>query len=127
MLAQFFQDQSFRKPRRVNCVDLDLLEQKRNSADMILMTMRDHKKLSLFVHPDQMMIIGNDIVYAEQLVSGKQNAAVYDADFVFVLIAVHVFSDFSQTAKRIDERIALLDLVFIVSRFPVCRMPLMLI
>lgn len=52
-----------------------------------------------------MMVIRDNIIDAQQLVSGKEHAAVHDADLVFVLVAVHVLADFSQSAQGVDQGI----------------------
>ncbi len=94
---------------------------------MVFVTVRDDEEFPFFVHPDQMVVVRDDVVYAEQLVTREQNAAVDDADLVFIFIAVHVFSDFAKSAQGVNQRVAFLDLIFANRGLFVCQMPSLMV
>ena len=74
------------------------LQEKRNTADMVFMTMSDNHCLDLLLVLDQVGIIGNDVINAEQAFFREQNAAVDNDDFIIVFDAVHVLANLAESA-----------------------------
>lgn len=61
-----------------------------------------------------MMVIRDDVIDPEQIITREKNSAVNDDNFVAMFEAVHVFSNFTQTAKGINQSVVFLNFMNIV-------------
>ena len=72
----------------------------RQTADMVLVGVRDEERLDLVAALLEVRHIGHDQVDAEHLLVGEHQAAVDDHDLVAVLEDVHVLADLAHAAQR---------------------------
>ena len=81
---------------------VDLFRQVRESADMVLMTMREQDAPHLLAILDHVREVGQDQIDAEHVVIGEHETTVDKDDGVLVLEHHHVLADSPQSAKGYD-------------------------
>ena len=91
-----------KRPRQARRVDgyVELRENVRDRADMVLMAVRQHQPSDLFAVLDEVADIGDDDVHSEQLAAGKHHAGVDDDQVASAAQGEHVHAELAKTAKR---------------------------
>ena len=64
---------------------------------MVFVAMGDDQSLDTVQIVHDVRVVGNDIINAQQVIFGELDTRIHDDDFVLVLDAIGVLSDFSQT------------------------------
>ncbi len=98
MLVELRLHEPERQARRDELVDLDLAQEVRERADVILVRVRQHDRpdLAALEVPE----VGKDQIDAEMLVSREGESCVDHERLPSVLEDGHVLSDLAETAER---------------------------
>ena len=89
--------------------NVDLLQDVRQGADVVLVSVGDHKALHLIDVPFQISHVRDHQVDAQHVVGGERQAAVYYDDGILILKGRDVHTDLLQTAQRDDLHLGLLS------------------
>ena len=89
---------------------VDLLQEEGQAADVVFVAVGDEDPLDLFLVFDQVVVVLDHVVDAEQFVFGEEHPAVDDHDFVLELNAVHVLADFAQSPDSVEGDFVILDI-----------------
>ena len=99
VLTQLVFDQAERQRCAVER-HIDLGEQKRQTADVVLMTVGQYDTAHALHILLNVAEIGDHQIHAEHIAVGKRHAAIDDDDIVLTLDQCDVFSDLIQTAQK---------------------------
>ena len=102
VLVELRLDQPERQLRPDHDVAVDLAEEVRQPADVILVAVREHDRADAAVA--QVADVGEDEVDAEVLVAREGEPGVHDHDVVAVLVDGHVLADLAEAAQRNDAK-----------------------
>ena len=100
--AVFLQLQADQACGKAGAVDghVDLTQNVRDCADVVLVTMGDKQTLDAALILNQIADIGDNTVDTVHVIAGESDAAVHDQNITAVFVDGHVFADFVQTAQR---------------------------
>ena len=102
MLVELRLDQPERQLRPDHLVAVDLAEEVRQPADVILVPVREDDGVDAAVA--EVADVRQDEIDAEVLVARESETRVHDHDVVAVLVDGHVLADLAEAAKRNDAK-----------------------
>src|SRR4051795_11006639 len=104
MLAELDLDESQGQPGSVHR-HLEVPQDVRERADMILVTVCDEERLDLAPFLEEVGGIGDDEVDSRHAFFGKHHAAIDDDNAVSVLENGHILTDLTDAAERDDSKL----------------------
>ena len=102
MLVELRLDQPERQLRPDHLVAVDLAQEVRQPADVVLVPVREHDRVDAAVA--EVADVRQDEVDAEVLVAREGQPGVDDHDVVAVLVDGHVLADLAEAAERNDAK-----------------------
>ena len=116
VLRQLFIDDRHREPRGVDR-DVQLRQDVRQRADVVLMAVSNEKTADTFPVPDKIGHVRYDQVHPRHILRGKSQSAVHHDDAAGVFKRRDIHADLFQTAERDDIDLPLGNIVVIASYF----------